>query len=296
MTKNPFDTLGKFSSLGEWLDDPGTEAAFASEVKLADTTQWWNFGEAFAAGDLVFTSHQASEFDPTIDPPPVIYQTYDGKGTVVTNDPPPGAWVQRYYLDVVDFSDAADPLVRKPVNIPGSLIGLHRGGELLYTRGYEGDPFTYSGEEHLSASAYDGVAAHKVDSIALKPNWPRPVESANGVVYVGSPAADNTLKAALEVWTVPASGEFELLNSVTLDSSAQEIRNINDLLVVQNNDIELYDGRDPSVLAPLGSGNVSLCYGVLFDGADGAVDRGLWLPIGWYGVVHIPVKAAPAAP
>jgi hypothetical protein len=35
-----------------------------------------------------------------------------------------------------------------------------------------------------------------------------------------------------------------------------------------------------------------MCYGVLLDGADGSVDRGVWLPIGWYGVMHIPVEAA----
>jgi hypothetical protein len=185
--------------------------------------------------------------------------------------------------------------VRKPVNIPGSLIGLHRGGELLYTRGYEGSPFAYSNEEHLSASAYDGVAAHKVDSIALKPVWPRPVESANGVVYLGAPAADATAKSALEVWTVPASGKFELLKSVILDSPAQEIRDINNLLIVQNNDIELYDGRNPATLSPLGSGDASMCYGLLLDGADGDPDRGVWLPVGWYGVLFIPINVAPAA-
>ena len=277
------------------VDLSGAQAAFASEVRLAGTNHWWNFGEAFTAGGLVYTSHQASEFDPTIDPPPVVYQTYDGKGTLWTNDPPPGVWVQRNYLDVVDFADEADPLVRPPVNIPGSLIGLHRGGELLYTRGYEGNPFNYSGEEHLSASAYDGVAAHKVDSITLKAAWPRPAESANGVIYLGVPAFDATTKSALEVWTVPASGKFELLKSVMLDSSAQEIRNINDLLVVQNDDIELYDARNPAAIVPIGSGNASMCYGLLLDGADGAVDRGVWLPVGWYGVLYIPIDVAPVA-
>ncbi len=277
------------------VDLSGAQAVFASEVKVAGTNQWWNFGEAFTAGGLVFTSHQASEFDPTIDPPPVVYQTYDGKGTVVTNDPPPGVWVQRYYLDVVDFADAADPLIRPPVNIPGSLIGLHRAGELLYTRGYEGSPFNYSGEEHLSASAYDGVAAHKVDSIALKSAWPRPAKSADGVIYLGVPAFDATTKSALEVWTVPASGKFELLKSVPLDSAAQEIRNINDLLVVQNDNIELYDARNPATLPRIGSGNASMCYGLLLDGADGAVDRGVWLPVGWYGVLYIPIDVSPVA-
>jgi hypothetical protein len=278
------------------VDLSGAQASFASEVKLTGTNQWWNFGEAFTTGGMVYTSHQASEFDPTIDPPPVVYSLYDGKGTMVTNDPPPGVWVQRYYLDVVDFADETDPLVRPPVNIPGSLIGLHRGGELLYTRATEGDPFVYSGHENLSASAYDGVAAHKVDSIVLTAPWPRPVESADGVIYVGASTSDATAKSALQVWTVPVSGKFELLENIPLDSNAQQITAINDLLVVQNNDVELYDRSNPGDLDLLGSGDANVCYGLLLDGADGTAERGLWLPVGWYGVIHIPVQAAPATP
>jgi hypothetical protein len=272
------------------VDLSGAEPAFASEVKLTSTNTWWNFSDAFTANGLVYTSHQASEFDPSIDPPPYIYMTWDGKNYVTaTNDPPPGAWVQRYYLDVVDFADAHDPIVRAPVNVPGTLIGLHRNGELLYTKGYMGDPFTYSGKEVIAASSYDGVAAHLVASLEVEQTWPRPVISDSGLVYLGSPQATNN---TVQVWTVPNSGKFELVDTIALDSAAQQFEKIDDLLVVQSAEIQLFDARNPAGHVEVGSGHASLCYGVLLDGADGTVERGVWLPIGWYGVIHIPVEAA----
>ncbi|MGZ8940453.1 MAG: hypothetical protein ACXW32_14710, partial [Limisphaerales bacterium] len=275
------------------VDLSGAKPEFASQVTLSSTNGWWNFGESFTAAGLVFTSHQASEWDPEVDPPPYIYQTWDGtKYVTTTNDPPPGAWVQRYYLDVVDFSDAADPLVRPPVNIPGALIGLHHGGDLLFTRGYFGDPFTYTGAEQLAASSYDGVAAHLVATHTLEQNWPRPTISDGGVVYLGSPATSTETNATLQVWAVSDSGKFEMIETVTLTTPAQELEKINDLLAVQSSDIKLFDARNPRALTEVGSGSASMCYGILLDGADGALGRGLWLPVGWYGVIHIPAGAA----
>ena len=278
------------------VDLSGATPAFASQVKLTGTNGWWNFGETFTDGGLVFTSHQASEWDPEADRPPYVHYTWDGKNYVLTtNDPPPGAWVQRYYLDVIDFADPTDPLVRPPANIPGALVGLHRNGELLYTRGYFGDPFSYSGEERLAASSYDGVSAHLIAEHKLQQSWPRPLLSDDGVIYLGSPATSTETNATLQVWTVPNSGKFELIETVTLSSPAQQLEKINDILVVQSTDIKLFDARDPSDLTLVGSGNASMCYGVLLDAADGALGRGVWLPVGWYGVLHVPVQAPPAA-
>ena len=47
--------------------------------------------------------------------------------------------------------------------------------------------------------------------------------------------------------------------------------------------------REPKLI---GAGRSNSCYGVLLDAADGDVTRGLWLPVGWYGVLKIPVKGA----
>jgi hypothetical protein len=196
--------------------------------------------------------------------------------------------VQRHYLDVVDFADEEDPLVRPRVNIPGTLLGVDRNGEMIHTRGYDGNPFTYTGEETISALSYDGVSAHLVAKLAIKNSWPRPAISEGGMVYIGSPATTTDGESALEVWTVTNEGVFQQVENVTLNSPAQQFEKIGDLLVVQSSAIELFDATAPADLKLIGAGDPNICYGVALDGADGEVARGLWLPIGWYGVMHIP--------
>jgi hypothetical protein len=271
------------------VDLSGDTPEFASQLALSGTNNWWNFSESFAVNGMVYTGHQASEFDPDLDPPPYTYLNWDGKVWVtLTNDPPPGAWVQRYYLDVVDFADASEPLVRPPVNVPGTLLGVAANGEMIHTRGYSGDPFSYSGEETISALSYDGVAAHLVASLKLDSRWPKPAVSDDGFVYVGSPATDDS-GGALEVWTISAERKFERVETVELTSAAQQLKRIEDLLVVQSGTIDLYDAADPTDLSLVGSAPNDVCYGLLLDGSDGEVSKGLWLPVGWYGVIHIPV-------
>src|SRR2546422_4090086 len=100
-----------------------TAPRFLSDLNLA-TNAWWNFSPAYALNGLLYLSHQA------VEPyPPIVSDNKD------TNSPPPDYWVQRSYLDVVDYADAANPTARKPVNIPGLLNGVARAAELLYTVG-----------------------------------------------------------------------------------------------------------------------------------------------------------------
>jgi hypothetical protein len=271
------------------VDISGEAPEFASQVKLSGTNNWWNFSDAFTANGMVYTSHQASEFDPDLDPPPYTYQNWNGKEWVtLTNDPPAGAWVQRYYLDVVDFADPRDPLVRRPVNIPGTLLGVAGNGELIQTRGYNGDPFAYNGEETISALSYDGVAAHLVATLKLDSRWPKPAIADNGFVYLGTPGTEASSSAELEVWSVSVAGKFEQIESVTLGTAAQQLKKMDDLLVVQSGTIELFNATTPAELVRIGSAPNDVCYGLMLDGADGEVARGLWLPVGWYGVIHVP--------
>lgn len=275
------------------VDLSGATPSFASELKLTSTNGWWNFSDSFTANGLLYTSHQASEFDPTFDPPPYVYNcSWDGtKYTTCTNDPPPGAWVTRYYLDVIDYSDPRDPLIRKPANIPGSLIGLHRNGEIVYTQGGDFRYYWYSGDETIAASSYDGVNAHLVASLVLDQPYPRPVLADSGHIYIGKGGTTNDTNVTIQVWTLSSAGKFEQVSSETLDSVAQQIEKVADMVVVQGNDIQLFDARNPADLNFLGSGPTASCYGVLLDAADGEATRGLWLPAGWYGVIRIPVRA-----
>jgi hypothetical protein len=276
--------------------DP-TSLTFSSEVVLTSTDGWWNFGDAFALDGKLYTSHQASEFDETIDPPPFDSHCYSDDTRTwepCKIDPEPGIWVQRYYLDVVDYSDPEEPLVRKPVNLPGTLIGIARNGELLYTRGYNIEPFaTTSTPETISASSFDGVSAHLIASMSLGENWPRPTIANGQYIYLGAAPSKEGEKASLQVITLNGDGKFEVLSSQVLESAAQQFEIVRDMLVVQTSDILLMDIRTPADPKVAGSGRSSACYGMLFDAADGDITRGLWVPAGWYGVLKIPVQGAP---
>ena len=65
------------------------------------------------------------------------------------------------------------------------------------------------------------------------------------------------------------------------------------MVVAQSNEIEIFDAQNPADLTLIGTGQASVCYGVLLDGADGENTRGLWVPVGWYGVIKIPVGTKP---
>lgn len=273
------------------LNIGGEKPSFGGELNILTTNSWWNFGDAFTTNGLVYLSHQANEFDLTIDPPPFVTSCYNGTNWVTcTNDPPPGWWVQRYYLDVVDFNDPAEPLVRKPVNIPGSLIGIDRGGDLLLTRGYMvGADFYYSGNEVLTASSYDGVSAHLVAELSLSNSWSHATLANGPYVYVGNPPPTNSASGSFDIWTLGDTGKFQLVTTKSVESAPQQFKRIGNLVAVQANQISIFDATNPADPKPIGGGRSNNCYGVILDGADGDVARGLWVPIGWYGVIRIPV-------
>ena len=274
---------------------------FKSNLDLG-TNGWWSFSSTFATDGLAFLSHQTSEFlegvlPPGQLPPPPAVVIDKETGQVITNQPIIGTWVQKYFLDVVDYSDAANPTQRKPVNIPGTLQGVSVGGALLYTTGYHYDPatFTTDNTEWLDASAYDGVSASLVDSHSLSPSWPHPVLVDGKNLFIGRPAETDKVKNLLEVWTLADTGKFVSVANppLVVPSAAQNLAVFGDLLAVQiSNDIQLYNKAAPSAMVFLGEGGPQGCLGYTLGNADGAVDRGLWLPLGDYGVARVGVNSA----
>lgn len=275
------------SASGHMLATATAQPKFVSEVSLTGTNGWWSFSRAHTTNGLVYISHSINEYDPSIDPPAYTWTYWDGtKDVIVTNDPPAGQWVRRDFLDVVDFNDDSDPVVRKPVNIPGSLLGIDRAGEIVYARGSD-----FNGNEALSAASYDGVQAHLIDSLDLKGNWPRPSFANGAVLYLGVPGTNN-IGGQLESWKLGAAGKFERVFAVDVKEPVQEIDLFGGLLVTQAGLLSLYDARAPERPVLIGAGQPNACYGVQLGAADGSVQRGLWAPMGWYGVVHIPVSVA----
>ncbi|MBI3417139.1 MAG: beta-propeller domain-containing protein [Verrucomicrobia bacterium] len=273
-----------------------------SEVNLG-TNGWWSFSSAFATNGLVYLSHQASEFvegvlPPGVPPPApiIIYDKVDGQVVPVgTNQPPIGTWVQRYYLDVVDYADAANPLVRKPVNIPGMLRGLSHAGAVIYTVGAHWDPKTFATDwsEWLDASAYDGVAASLIDSDWLGQTWPHPVLVSDKNIFIGRAAVDDKGTNTLEIVTLADTGKISPVTPAPLQLSfaAQNLYAFGDLLVVQvGNGVQLFNKTTPAALTLIGAGGPQGCVYFNPENADGDVSRGLWLPLGDYGVAKVEVK------
>jgi hypothetical protein len=280
------------------VSDPAAPQ-FASEVDLSSSNRW-SFSRAFTSQGLVYVSHQASEFVPgLISPwqsPTQTNLVFDANGRVIgTNVVLAGTWVQRYYLDVVDYADAKDPTVRAPVNIPGALQGISHQGSLLYTLGPHWNTNWWgTWTEYLDASAYDGVSAYLVDSLALSNNWPRPVLVVETNVFIGrsgyiSGSTDGD-PHYLETWTLPATGRFTQLGRVTLKSPANTLADFNGLLAAQANDntIALFDRANPAALRLVGEGEPPGCLWIDLSHADGQPGRGLWVPLGVYGVFTVP--------
>ena len=282
------------------VSDPATPA-FASKVDLAASNRW-SFSTAFTAQELIYVSHQTSEFVPGLDTPwktpartNVVVDATTGESNVVIT--PSGSWVQRSFLDVVDYADAAHPTIREPVNISGGLQGISHQGALLYTSRSESHSKTdtngyvsWTWTQRLDALAYDGVSAHLVDSLELPNAWPQPVRVVGNNIFLGRPGYDyystNRYPHYLETWTIANTGNFAQLGRTVLTDPASALQDFPGMLVAQQNanNLVLFDLADPANLKVIGRGAPLGCLWFDLNHADGNATQGLWLPLGGFGV------------
>ena len=204
---------------------------------------------------------------------------------------PDGSWVQSSLLDLIDYADPRSPTIRTPVSIPGTLQGIQHQGELLYTTGAHWDTNQVSDwTQWLDASAYDGVAAHLVDSLAISNYWPYPVLVLETNVFIGrsgySPNSTNSVTPRLETWSLSDAGKFTLNGSVKLDRPASTLLVRGGLLLCQetDNSLDLFAPSSPAALTLLRHDQPTGCLWYDLNNADGDLDQGVWLPLGLYGV------------
>lgn len=269
---------------------------FVSDVDLG-TNGWWNFSAASTANGMVYLSHQLSFFieEPVpIDPDPI-------DRLVAPIFWPGGSWIAKSYLDVIDYADPAQPLVRRPVNIPGKLNGVSADGALLFTTGARSTKLDATGAwtEYLDASAYDGVTAHLVDSLPLPAAWPHPVLVSSGNIFIGWPDygtnAPTTAAHSVQAWSVSGAGKFTRLSRTPVPNAASSLAAFGNLLAAQqaDNTLTLLDVTHPAAPSRVGDGRPSGCQWYDLTQADGRLDagralNGLWLPLGAYGVARVP--------
>ena len=301
----------RFVSFG--VGDP-TAMSLLSNFQM-EAGDAWSLSEVFVSGTRFYMSHQSSTFigeelppEVVVDPLPVpgapeaATRESDEEPAILVPEPFPGggSWLQQYFLDVVDFTDPTSPTQRKPVNIPGTLVGIARGGALLYTKAPHWDEETLrsDGLEWLDASAYDGVSVSLVDSLSLSYRWPHPTLVDEDTVYVGLPATRGSLREgevrqetnSLTAFRLADSGEFETVSRVSLPYAVSELQVRRDLLLARvNQEMWFYDLGQPGELVPVGAGSQSNCFGFNLSTADGSTQSGLWVPGGDYGISHVPL-------
>ncbi len=271
-------------------------------------------GESFAEGPLVYSARQRQESEvvgtnvvvetvwipggsePGTDPPGPDADGSKGDWQRVTNSYPVLQWWTRYDLDVVDYSvDAARPMVRPPVSLPGALRGIGRQGALLYTTSTrEAAGETSTGQPTLAwleASAYDGIEVHLVDSTAiadLTAGETYAVTVLDDLVYVARGGWNVGADNRLELWTVADNGRWHAGNRVQLSSAPGELRRFDDLLLARNGGtLDLFGIQQPTQPQALPTSPLPGCYGGNLDRADGDSNRGLWLPLGELGAVRV---------
>jgi hypothetical protein len=114
-------------------------------------------------------------------------------------------------------------------------------------------------------------------------------------VFVGRPGGDwvgatNDVSSALETWHLSDAGRWARSGSVTLTMPVQSLVNFGPLLAAQtwDNIVTLFDATDGTALRQVGQGRPSGCLWFDLTHADGELGRGLWLPLGAYGVATVP--------
>lgn len=266
--------------------DPA-EPRHLSTVDLRDGDDWdWGAGShAFTEAGSIYLSHRENVLveHPLPDDP-----DSDGSSGLWWE------WMSFWYLDVVDYEDAAHPTVRAPTALPSELVGLGRGGDLLYAFGSRWNETRDWIGEFVSACAYDGVNAYRIDEIPLPESWPHPVVVDNESVVIGSPEAKTEgTPPALETWVLSDAGRFVRTQVLSLPSPAEELAVLGNVLVARSSDrrVVLTGWDSPGTLAVLGDGGIPGCAWYLLAGGDGDRARGVWIPLGAYGVGAVPVAS-----
>ncbi len=252
---------------------------FLSDHSVSLTNAWWIGGSAIPADGKIYLSHQTSV--------PVILDAGNAK-----------TWEQKTFLQVVDYGDPEAPTERMRVNIPGELVGVSHNGSVLYTRGHHWTPGSNEQDytEWLDASAYDGVQASLLDSVALGKIWPNPalVDSAGRVHAASAEAAesdnDPVYTYRLNSWSLDANGRFIRSGQpLTFEDGIHELASVDDLLIARvGQSHRVFEFRNNQI-SELANEPLRGCFWPQLKAADGNRNDGIWLPLGDYGLISVPL-------
>ncbi len=259
---------------------------FASQTQI--NTNGWGFGKSFAVGNLVYASYQSSY---------MVTNSWSTNSAGTNGVPVPQTyWFTENILQVIDFTDSANPTPRNPVLIPNSLVGVSPDGSILYTEGPHLNPSNYFdwSQTFVDASAYDGASAYLLDSLELTNSWPVTWLATGSNMLVGNPGAinatNNTTQGELGLWALSAAGKFALQSSLALNEPVQSLKSFDSGLVLgQGSDGSLmaFDLSQPQVIRQVLETNLDSCLWFNLSAVAGSRAAGLWIPFGAYGVGQV---------
>jgi hypothetical protein len=115
-----------------------------------------------------------------------------------------GSWVTEHALHVLDAADAAEPVLRDPVMLPGELKGVSHGGSVLYCR-VESNSAKGLTSVALQALGYDGIKARRIAERELPDLGAYPV----AVLGDGRIAVGFEQGMTLETWALDDGGTLK---------------------------------------------------------------------------------------
>ena len=195
-----------------------------------------------------------------------------------------GDWVSSDFLDVLDFADPVLPTLRAPVSLPGQLAGISHSGAMLYTTGPDYNrTLSYDYSRFLTAAAYDGVAAFKVDTLPLGDYYRQSLLVMSNRVCLGY-SSTNYTSGYIETWKINDGGHFERLAVTDFDTAPNQLTPVGDNAAVQvGATVGVLRMTESGKLETIAIANPSGCLYPQSNTVKGDADTGYWVSLGDYG-------------
>ncbi len=195
-------------------------------------------------------------------------------------------------LHVLDFRHGLNPVVRDPVSLAGSLLGVSgvdKDGAFLLTGRNDGYGVDGYSSARLVSLAYDGVRAHKIDSLEMH-RWNTACsEDATAYFSMGGQIYPSPVPPVVKSLSINAdTGMIEPGATWDLDQAAYALNVVNHHLLASTwGSLEVAAiGLDRSLTT---EARFDLPDNLWFNVERAALDpdaSGLWLPAGDYGAEH----------
>ena len=265
------------------VSDPAAvslESQFAVESPVdPESGSWVDYSEILWKDRMAFYSTQSSR---------MVEVTGDGKVNPETGIPDPRqVWVTSHALVKVDFTDPSTPTEHPPLTLPGRLVGLTHGGNILYTTGHtysnEGEPNMR--ENAIHASAYDEVSVRLLDTYPVNSLPWQTVTSNDALIY--SEWNSDEQSYYLHALTISSQGKIRNVSQLILPSWPQTLQERDGLVIGSFGGTEgvmaldFSDLESPEIIAKW---TIQGCIYPNIQNLSGSRENGFWIPLGIYGI------------